>query len=216
MEKKGSKFTFYSSFYIDDAAFLLLNRTDATNAMILLYKHFKRFGLTIHTGSKQKKEKSKTEFMYVPGAGVSPSSSATNDIFIDDDNFISSCSTFKYLGSIYTPSMKNTPDIDNRIRKSQHLFFSLNKLVFRNKDIDIQIRKRVYVAIVVNILLWGCESWALTVDDRRKLEVFHTRCCRRMLNITIYDVIANHELNNQYIRTKRGRYPKDELILRVT
>ena len=100
--------------------------------------------------------------------------------------------------------MKNVPDISNRISKAQHLFFSLNKLVFRNKDIDIQIRKRIYIAIVINILLWGCESWALTSEDRRKLEIFHTRCCRRILNYSIYDVMENHELSNKNILREIG------------
>ena len=196
---KGINFILFSSLYVDDAVPILLNRTDACNAMKILHSHFKRFGLTIHTGSVKNKEKSKTEFMVIPGAGRTTSNTDTEDIFINEDLFISSCDRFKYLGSIYTPSMKNALDIENCISKAQQLFSSLNKLVFRNVDIDVQIRKRIYIAIITNILLWGCESWALTSEERRKMEVFHTRCCRRMLNITIYDVMANHELTNKYI-----------------
>ena len=56
----------------------------------------------------------------------------------------------------------------------------------------------------MNILLWGCEYWALTAEDRRKLEVFHSWCCQRMLNITIYDVMANHKLTNKKLLKELG------------
>ena len=82
---KGDKFTFFSSYYVDDAAFILLNRNDAIEATKLMHKHFKRFGLTIHTGSKINKEKSKTEFLFVPGAGTTATAPDEEDIFIDDD-----------------------------------------------------------------------------------------------------------------------------------
>ena len=211
-KNKGDKFTFFSSYYVDDAAFILLNRNDAIEATKLMYSHFKRFGLTIHTGSKNKKEKSKTEFLVIPGAGTTPIDQDEKDIFINNDAYISFCTKFKYLGTSNTPSMKNSPDIQNRINKAQQLFFSLNKLVFRNQDISLPIRKRIYVAIVINILLWGCESWNLTSEDRRKLEVFHMRCCRRILNVSIYDVIANHELSNKNILRTIGISNMDSYI----
>ena len=90
------------------------------------------------------------------------------------------------------------------INKTQHLFFSLNKLFFWNIEIDIEIRGRVYIATIVNILLWECEVWALTSEDWRKLEVFHLRCCRKTLRVTIYDVITNQELTNDQTRSEIG------------
>ena len=142
--------------------------------------------------------------MHIPGAGEESTASDIEDIFLDDDKYISSCSKFAYLGSIYTPSLKCSTDVKNRINKAQKLFFSLNKLVFRNGSLSLQIRKRIYVATGVNILLWGCEAWALTVEDRRALEVFHNRCCQRILNITIYDVIADNSLSNKNILRELG------------
>ena len=68
-KNKGERFTFYSSFYVEDAAFVSLSREDVEKAIVPIYKHFKRSGLTIHTGSVSKKDKSKSEFMHIPGAG---------------------------------------------------------------------------------------------------------------------------------------------------
>jgi hypothetical protein len=43
---------------------------------------------------------------------------------------------------------------------SEKLFGSMNNYS-GNKKIPIDIRRRLYQAIVVNIALWGSESWAL-------------------------------------------------------
>jgi hypothetical protein len=42
----------------------------------------------------------------------------------------------------------------------------MNRQVLGNKDISMDIRKRLYQAMVVNISLWGCESWALKEKNR--------------------------------------------------
>ena len=204
---KGTKFTFYHSFYVDDAAFILLNKQDAQAAIKLIDSHFKRFGLTVHTGNKEKNVTSKTEFTFIPAPGHAPTDTDTADIDIDENRFISSCEKFQYLGSQITSNLKCNTDIENRIRKAQHLFFVLNKPIFRCRDVDMNIRRRIYVAIIINILLWGCESWPLTASNRQKLEVFHNRCCRRILNVTIYDVMADHTLKNEYVRRETGLLP---------
>ena len=48
---------------------------------------------------------------------------------------------------------------------------------------DISAKVLIYLAIPVNLLLWGCQSWALTKVLAKKLEIFHMRCLRRILNI---------------------------------
>ena len=64
--KKGERFSFFKSSYVDDAAFMLLNREDAIRATKLIVSHFKRFGLTVHTGSRSLGEGSKIEALYIP------------------------------------------------------------------------------------------------------------------------------------------------------
>ena len=86
----GKKFSFFKSYYVDDTAFILLNRQDAIDAMKLIESHFKRFGLTVHTGSKSAKQESKTEALYVPSAKSieiyteAELQAMTEDIFISE------------------------------------------------------------------------------------------------------------------------------------
>ena len=47
---------------------------------------------------------------------------------------------------------------------------------------DIHATKgRINQAIVLTILLYGCETWPLRVVDLRKLEVFDNDCLRYIL-----------------------------------
>ena len=71
--------------------------------------------------------------------------------------------------------------------------------VLCNEDLPAKLRIRLYDATVINILLWGCESWALTEELRRKLEVCHHRFLRKMIGITIYDV-KDHHISNAQVR----------------
>ena len=44
----GTKFSFCTSYYVDDAAFIFLDRKDIEDASPLIISHFTRFGLTVH------------------------------------------------------------------------------------------------------------------------------------------------------------------------
>jgi hypothetical protein len=93
---------------------------------------------------------------------------------------MSFCIKFKYLGSYFVPELNDTADITGRISQARKLFGSMNKQLLSNKKIPIDLRRRLYQAIVVNIALGGSESWALKEANRSKLEAFHHGCLRRM------------------------------------
>ena len=216
---KGTPFSFWKSYYVDDAAFIFLNRQDLQTASSLITTHFRKFGLTVHCGDRRTNEPSKTEAMHIPAPGQKSTENDTADIDIDENHFFSFCKNFKYLGTNFSPELNDSNDIKKRIDQAQRAYYALNRNILRNNKIPTHLRLRIYNAIVINLLLWGCESWALKEEDRRKLEVCHHRCLRRMLNITIYQVkeekISNKEvrkrLNNCYtisqmIELRRARW----------
>ena len=53
---------------------------------------------------------------------------------------------------------------------------------------DIGAKDLIYLVILVNLLRWGCQSWALTKFLPKQLEVFHMRRIRRILKIKWDDV----------------------------
>ncbi|BHF74785.1 hypothetical protein SprV_0501787400 [Sparganum proliferum] len=52
-------------------------------------------------------------------------------------------------------------------------------------------RIRVYRASVRSVLLYGCECWALRMEDERKLEVFDHHCLRIILRVKFTDFVSN-------------------------
>jgi hypothetical protein len=213
-KNKGKRFTFFKSYYVDDAAFLLLTKEDLIKASKLIVPHFRRFGLTVHTGFKSKGEGSKTEAMYIPKPQQESTTENTAAYDIDDDRFITFCDTFKYLGSTFTPDLVDTHDIETRIKQASKAFYAMNARVFRNTKIDIKLRMRTYEALIVNLVLWGCESWAIKECDKKKLEVFHNRCLRRILNLTMYQ-IKEHRIKNKEIRRRAANSYKMEQMMEL-
>lgn len=112
-------------------------------------------------------------------------------IYLDYDNdaYVSFSNNFKYLGSFIDERITDSLDVKIRINMASKAFFSLSKQVFRNKLLNMKTRAMIYKVLVLNALLWGCESWELTQEHRRQLEVFYHRCLWRILNVTICDVM---------------------------
>ena len=194
----------FKSYYIDDAAFILLNREDAIRATKLIVSHFKRFGLTVHTGSRSLGEGSKTEALYIPPPRKEPYteeelSVETADIAIDEDRFISYTDEFKYLGSVLQQMLDDKVDIDARIKQAKGQFQAMRKNVFTNKEIPLSERLRCYNALTINTVLWGCESWALKVSLVKKLEGMHHDCLRQIVG---YNYYLHGHVKNEDIRAE--------------
>ena len=121
---------------------------------------------------------------------------------IGGQEFYSYTKKFKYLGSIFTSSLKDDDDIKRRISQACGAFAQAEK-VLCNRKLQAITRTRFYEATVVNLLLWGCKSWALTKEQKRKLEVCHHRSLRKMAGITIFDVKEKH-ITNKQVRERLG------------
>jgi hypothetical protein len=78
----------------------------------------------------------------------------------------------------------------------------------------MNIRRRLYTAIVVNIALWGCESWALKEENRAKLEASHHSCPRRICGWTMWD-IAERRITNEETRRTAGNSPTMESMMEM-
>jgi hypothetical protein len=75
--------------------------------------------------------------------------------------FIDLTTEFKYLGSIVHHSLTSDADVDKRIRSASATFGAF-KSILTNKDIDLKVKGRVYVAHCLSILLYGSKNLVLT------------------------------------------------------
>jgi hypothetical protein len=124
------------------------------------------------------------------------------------------CTKFKYLGSYFVPDLSDTEDITERLTQGRKLFGAIRKQLLCNKQIPIDIRRRLYQATVMNIALWGCESWALKEADRSKLETFHHKCLRKMCGWTMWDVYERR-ITKERVRRTVANSPTMESMMEV-
>ena len=68
------------------------------------------------------------------------------------------------------------------------------------------------MAIPINLLLWGCESWALKQSDRDKIQRFHSKAIRRILNINMIEV-CNQQITNEQIYMKFNVDPIENVMV---
>ena len=123
----GKKFTVKNSYYVDDAAFILLSREDVEAAAKLIKSHFRRFGLTVHSGDKRDaKPESKTEAMFIPGHGCETTAEETADIMITENEYFGYCTKFKYLGTTFDSNLNDSTDIKARIQKATGAFAKMS------------------------------------------------------------------------------------------
>ena len=84
----------------------------------------------------------------------------TEDI-IGDFGFISFTKELTYLGFIVSYDLDDYADITSRIKKASQAMGAITFFWDLNY-VDIGAKVLIYLAIPVNLLLWRCQSWALT------------------------------------------------------
>jgi len=66
------------------------------------------------------------------------------------------------------------------------------------------LKIKIYRTIILPIVLYGCETWSLTLREERRLRVFENRVLRRIFGLNRDEVtgewrkLHNKELNNLY------------------
>ena len=149
--------------------------------------------------------------MHFPACHLQSTDEDTENLVLDDGSIVHFCTKFKYLGSIFTPDLTDFADINNRIQKASFAFGTLRPLIFAPRFIPLKLKRALYISCVLNILLWGAENWALHNSSLAKLKSFHTKCCRSILGITMWEV-ASYRVKNANVLKYIGIPPVDNYI----
>ena len=116
----------------------------------------------------------------------------TLDITVDG-NPVKQVTQFTYLGATITSDGKLDKEISVRIGKATGAFNQLNN-IWKNRNISINNKVRIYVAAVLTILTYGCEVWNTTQIQNRRLETFHQYCLRRILRVRWFHRVRNEDI----------------------
>ncbi len=162
--------------------------------------------------------------MLVPARGHDPSEDETSPFTVDDEGgVVTFTDTFRYLGRVLSSDLTDDLDIQQRLRYAAATMGQLKQTLFCSKfalkAMDDRTKGKLYEALVLGILLYGSETWALTTPNRQKLNKFHNSCVRylcgarrrthqlRQHTPTMASLFAklhvhnmDHYLNTRYIR----------------
>jgi len=84
---------------------------------------------------------------------------------------------FKYLGTMLTNQNSIQEEIKSRLNLGNACYYSVqNLLSSRLLSKNLEIKK--YRTIILPIVLYGCETWSLTLREERRLRVFENRVLR--------------------------------------
>ena len=138
---------------------------------------------------------------------------------------------FTYLGSTIADSLHLESELNKRIGKAATTMNRLKKRAWSNNKLTEHTKVQIYKACVLSTLLYGSETWTMHAHHEKRLNVFHMRQLRFILNITWQDKTSNkailHKANipsmftllkqrrlrwlGHVIRMVDGRIPKDLL-----
>ena len=94
-----------------------------------------------------------------------------------DNSSIERVEEFKYLGTTLTNQSSIQEEIKSRLKLGNACYHSVQNLLsssLLSKNLTIKI----YRTIILSIVLYGCETWSLTLREEHRLRVFDNRVLR--------------------------------------
>ena len=110
---------------------------------------------------------------------------------------------FTYLGSVVHNNGGSRQEVLRRIGLAHGVMDSLNKSIWRCRYLCRRTKIRIFKSLVIPVLLYGCETWTLNSDLKRRIDAFGNKCLRRIMGYRWNDYVSNqrllHETNSRPI-----------------
>jgi hypothetical protein len=109
---------------------------------------------------------------------------------------------FKYLGT----TLKNQNDIHDEIKgilnSGNACYFSVQNIL-SSRLISKELKLKIYKTVILPFVLYGCETWSLTLREERRLRFYGNRVLRRIFGPKSNEdqswrKLHNDELHNLY------------------
>ena len=84
------------------------------------------------------------------------------------NNTIERLEEFKYLGITLTNKNSIQEEIKSRLKLGNACYYSVQNL-FSSSLLSKNVKIKIYRTIILPVVLYGCETWSLTLRDERRL-----------------------------------------------
>ena len=85
----------------------------------------------------------------------------------------------KYLGTTITNKNSIQEEIKSRLKLGNACYYSVQHLL-SSSLLSKKLKIKIYRTIILSTVLYGCETWLLTLREERRLRVFENRVLRRV------------------------------------
>jgi len=96
-----------------------------------------------------------------------------------DNSSIERVEEFKYLGTTLTNQSSIQEEIKSRLKLGNACYYSVQNLL-SSRLLSKNLKIKIYRNIILPVVLYGCETWSLTLREECRLRVFENRVLRRV------------------------------------
>ena len=108
-----------------------------------------------------------------------------------DNSSIERVQEFKYFGTTLIHQNSIQEEIKSRLKLGNSCYYSVQNLL-SSSLLSKKLKFKIYRTILP-IILYGCETWSLTLREERRLRVFENRVLRRVFGPKRDEVTGNGE-----------------------
>ena len=108
---------------------------------------------------------------------------------------------FTYLGANVSKDGGTTADIKKRIALASSQMKKLGN-IWKTSNISRRTKASLFKSLVLSVLLYGSETWKLTKGEEEKLDIFQTKCLRRIFGVRWEQHITNERILEMANATK--------------
>jgi hypothetical protein len=108
----------------------------------------------------------------------------------------------KYVGMILTNQNDIHDEIEGKLNSGNAYYYSVQNLL-SSPLISKNLKIKIYKTVILQLALYGCETWSLTLREEHRLRVFEKRVLRRIFGPKreedgSWRKLHNDELHNLY------------------
>ena len=162
--------------YADDAIIIAENNKDLQTMLNRLHDACKKYNMEISIDKTKCMTFSKTP--------------VTCNLAIENKN-IEQVSNFRYLGVDLVGGADLCEEIQAQVNKANAISGALKSKIWKNKDMAIKSKMRIYKACVRPVMTYGVEARADTVRTKQKLRTTEMRTLRTIAGKTLRDRVRN-------------------------
>jgi len=164
--------------YADDIVLVATSKEALQQLMDRVNETSRKYGLEINT--------KKTKVMVVSRTREKISITCNGGI-------LEQVESFRYLGVIVEENGDGGREIRARLGMARTAMGSLTAL-WRDRAIGTGLKLRLMRSLVWTVALYGCETWTLRMEDKRRISAFEMTTYRRMLRVSWREFRTNESI----------------------